>query len=484
MAPGIFGLEDPADFRQAVLDALEGGTLIPTTERMNLISEAAARPSDIIRLLFLSGGQKPPARRLGQFNFASVLEQGSQARDDLASQIAATPSTTLQQLIDQFMNTPAPDAVPQAYRGAVIPMRQVNGVYQAASGAQVVEGPTLFTVGEKGTEFALLAPGSIIAPKLSKSEPETQDQAAKAVMEMLVFGERQKPQAARKGVYVKPKKAAHGVKVGDDKRGEVAAVLGTGREALLPFLRLIMKARSAAPRTAEHGAEIIGSTPTPIPVNELPGFTLDSILQGASALGASLSGTSNVSDQIGNQQLQILPFLSVEQRAQIFGDVQAGDDQNLKDVFNLTVPPISAEMQQAQGRAIQNAFSKLSAGTLSSADAELAGQQGFFGLRDLILQYAAGQIDRQAMLGELSRLFNDQQQQLNAAVQTGATGQQLPFAKLNAQPPEVQAANTAILESLFGAPFIQNLLSLHRQLRSNAFGATASASGAPFQLTT
>lgn len=54
----------------------------------------------------------------------------------------------------------------------------------AAKVGALVKAPGLFTVGEEGEEYALLAPGSVVAPK-PKGEPATADNAVRALKKML-----------------------------------------------------------------------------------------------------------------------------------------------------------------------------------------------------------------------------------------------------------------------------------------------------------
>ncbi len=240
--PGLFvGAQDPAQIRQTLLSAVESGSVVPTLARQELIAEAAQSPKDIIRLLFLSGGQRPPAQRGGEFSSEMLFQQGREALSGLAQQIRQAPEVTFEDLFQRFM-VDVPQASPQAAAaGAIIEMRKnKDGLFRAEKGTVThAKGFTLFSVGEDGEEFALLAPGSVIAPKRSKGEALTQENAARAVTEMLRFGRRL-----------------------------------TGKEA----------AKQTKPKAAQTGSIVTEA--------ELPEQTLESILETAQGVGAALSAPS------------------------------------------------------------------------------------------------------------------------------------------------------------------------------------------------
>lgn len=439
-APQIFlaSAQDPAAMQQALVEALqEGRGVFPTMERQQLIAEAAQSPTDVVRLLFLAGGRTPPARRTGAFNVASVLEQGGRAREDLARQIAGMPQLTFDDLAQRF--TPPMPPV-GAEHGAIVQMLlHPDGVYRAAGGATVVEGPELFTVGEGGkTEFALLAPGSVIAPKLSADEDESRETAARAVTEMLLFGKRQ------------PAKAQERARKADD-----GALIPEADQALV---------------------------------------SLANLLQGARGVGASLGGPARgPSERMRDMRLQLFPFpeTSEEQRRTAF--VAAARDPLIAKVLGLTVPEgvrpeESRELTQRFGEQrafLEDLMKRMSMGELPTsrdAQAALALRGGEFGpAADAILGWAAGNIGPEELQTELSALLptgetRTQAEDLLRVQQAtreggGAAGTRLPMAEIMAQPATVRAEQLTILGSLFGSDLITDLVDLFQEGKRQAFAS-------------
>lgn len=435
-APQIFlaSAHDPAAMQQALVEALqEGRGVFPTMERQQLIAEAAQSPTDVVRLLFLAGGRRPPARRTGAFNVASVLEQGGRAREDLARQIATMPQLTFDELAERF--TPPMPPV-GAEHGAIVQMLlHPDGVYRAAGGATIVEGPEIFTVGEAGTEFALLAPGSIIAPKLSADEDESRETAVRAVTEMALFGARQ----------------------------------------------------PANPEKAEDGALI--------PEADQSLVSLAKLLEGATGLGASLGGpTRGPSERMRDLRLQLFPFpeTSEEQRRTAF--VAAARDPLIAKVLGLTVPEgvrpeESRELTQRfdeQTTFLQDLLHRMEVGELpTSRDAQIAlGLRGgrFGPAADAILEWAAGNLLPEQLRVQLAELVGGTGERRGQAegllrVQEatreggGAAGTRLPMAEIMAQPAGVRASQIAILGSLFGSDVVANLVDMFQEGKRQAFAA-------------
>lgn len=445
-APQLFlaSAQDPAAIQQALVDALrEGRGVFPTLERQQLIAQAAQSPTDVVRLLFMAGGRRPPAKRAGAFNVASVLAEGGRAREDLARQIAGLPQITFDELAQRFTPTTAPVG---AEHGAIVEMRRGDdGVYQAARGATVVEGPEIFTVGEGGkTEFALLAPGSIIAPKLSPDEDESRETATRAVTEMILFGKRQ----PAKG---NPKAKAKG----KAKAAQEGALVPEADQALL---------------------------------------SLGNLLQGAGALGASLGGRPRgPSERARDLNLQLFPFpeVSEEQRQEVLN--VAARDPNIARILGLTVPEAvrpeeSRQLTERFGEQtgfLEDIMARLEEGggpTALDAQMALQLQGGEFGpAADAILAWTAGNITSEQLRGQLKSLLptvegRTQAEDLLRLRQAtreggGAAGTRLPIAEIMAQPAGVRASQIAILGSLFGSDVVANLLDLFQEGRGQAFAS-------------
>jgi hypothetical protein len=424
-APQIFlaNAQDPVGLQNALTTALgTGNAVFPTIERQQLIAEAAQSPTDIIRLLFLTGGQQPPKHRPGAFNFASVVEEGQRAREGLATEIAALPLPTFEELVDRF-TPPVPPI--GAAKGAVISMKRGSGVYTADHGATVVEGPELFTVGEDGTEFALLAPGSVIAPKASREEPETVDNARRAVLEMLFFGGRQpaKTKAAQDGAII----------------------------------------------------NVDGATPE----SDLFPQTLESLLDAARAGGAALASPGrSTSDRARDLRLRLLPFEGVDnEQRQAFLD-QAQGDPNLTRFLNIGLD------QRARNPAVFAAeeFATQERILLGQAERELIEQGANLDELDpekraLVIRRHAAQRNPEFFASAESALAEiDRQEQfgLGASFNQGAPGTQLPFAELLNLPAGARSAVITTLGALFGSDVVADLLELRQATRSQGFEAGTS----------
>lgn len=425
-APGLFlaNAQDPAAIRDALLASLASGQgVYPTLERQDLIATAAQNPTDIIRLLFLAGGQAPPERRTGAFNIRSVLEQGTQAREGLARQIAATPRVTFEDLVARFM-----PPMPGAAKGAIVEMRRdSDGVYRAAGGAHVVKGPTIFTVGEKGTEYALLAPGSVIAPKTHKGEADTMSQAMKAIAEMVLFGGRL------------------------SKSGKVANA----------------KARATSMPRADLGA---------VSEAELPLVTLESILTGAKAAGAALSdpGRSS-SERIRDMKLQLFPFpgVSQEERQKILensatwspAERQAlliGMSDQARNPTPYALEKIAERRRRLEGMynyGKQQGWSQPLLDNIQRQLDELNTTDP-----NAALRLIGTESDAQALQG-IQESFREG---------GGVPGNALPFADIEKLPEGARAAEITALGSLYGSDVVTNLLSSIRESRRQAFAGSES----------
>lgn len=423
-APQIFlsNAQDPVGLQNALVTALgSGNAVFPTIERQQLIAEAAQSPTDIIRLLFLSGGQKPPTHRPGAFNVTGVLEEGARAREGLAQEIAALPLPTFEELVDRF-TPPLPPI--GAAKGAMITMRKdAAGVYRANDGAAVVQGPELFTVGEAGTEFALLAPGSIIAPKASADEPETVENAKRAVAEMLMFGKRQQ----------RPKAAADG------------AVVPVG-----------------------------GQTPESGLVDE----SLANLIEGWRGAGAALANPSrSTTERAADLRLQVRPFEGVTMEDRLALLEQAQGDPNLMRFLNIGLTPrardplpFASETFADRERILLGAAERelrtegVDLDAMSPEERGMAVRQRAFQNNPEMFGSAEG------ALGEIEEQRN-QGLFASFAEGAGAAGTQLPFAELLNMPAGARAAFITALGSLFGSDLIADLIGLRSQTRSQGFKA-------------
>ena len=421
-APEIFlaNAGDPAAIRDALLRALESGEgVFPTLERQNLIGQVAQSPTDIVRLLFLSGGQTPPERRTGAFNVKSVLEEGGRAREGLARQIAATPRVTFDDLVNRFM-----PPLPGAAKGAVIEMRRnKSGLYEAAKGATIAEGPEIFTVGEGGkTEYALLAPGSVIAPMLDGEKP-TRDGAMRAVMDMLLYGKRQQGETKKPVKKGKPSEAQAG---------------GLVSEADLPLQ------------------------------------TLSSLLEGFSAAGASLQRPERGPfSRIQDMRLQLFPFPGVtpDERGRVLAT--ARDDPNLRDFLSLGLTDRANNPKQYAIDQILEERARLE-GLLTFA--EQRDDPTMYNLvKEQLAALTPGNEAEQLRL--LDRYMSGEQLRgIEESLREGggAPGGQLPFLQVEGLPAGARAATLTVLGSLFGADVVSDLVDLFRQGRSQAFESGAS----------
>ncbi len=226
--PSLFlsGLDLP-QLQATLAQNLREGNVLPTEARTEAIASAANDPHDILRLLYLAGGQDVPAHRTGEVSAPAMIHQGEVGRDRLARIISSLPLFSFDDLVKRFSyDIPGGErgALVKAQTGALpwgggggdrlgelmanmpamVPSRaRTMGMGSlAAGGAHVVEGPSLFVVGDRpkgkggfdSQEFVLAAPGSVIAPKWL-DEPLTEEAAVQAVHEMLQHGKR-KPRVA------------------------------------------------------------------------------------------------------------------------------------------------------------------------------------------------------------------------------------------------------------------------------------------------
>lgn len=418
---------DPQALRDALVQVLGSGRgVYPTIERQNLVAQAAQSPTDVVRLLFLSGGQTPPAQRTGAFNMSSVLEEGTRAREDLARQIAAIPVPSLQELVARF--TPP---LPGAAKGAIIEMRRgKDGAYTASGGATIAHGPELFTVGEKGMEFALLAPGSVVAPMI-KGEAPTKENARKAVVDMLVHGKRQLPKA-RAG-----------------------------------------KAQGGLISEGDLGLQ-----------------SLYSVLTGAEATGAALQDTGRgTTGRIRDLRLQLFPFPDVTPEARATILAQSAQNPNLRDILNIGLtdrarnPLPYAEQDITQARmdarsqviaAMQKFFAGLG---VKFEDLPPAQQENLINKQLGVYAPELSASDKGSALSLLDKYGTGEtlrgiEESLREG--GGAPGTQFPFAKLASLPAGARAAAMTVLGSLFGSDIVSNLQDLFNQGRANAFAASDS----------
>jgi len=492
-APQIFlaNAGDPAGLRDAILEALGSGEgVFPTLERQELIAEAAQSPRDVIRLLFLAGGQTPPARRTGAFNVESVLEGGQRAREDLARQISNIPRVTFEELVQRF-TPPVPPI--GAARGAVVEMRRrKDGVYEAAGGATVVEGPELFTVGEAGTEFALLAPGSIIAPKASKDEPETRENASRAVMEVLMHGRRtngDSPRRAQDGAIMPASEA--------DLPGDLWSSFLEGLGGAAAALQ--KPQRGFADRIRDFRLQ-------PFPFPELNFSDRASRLQQMTAdpmIAALLQDISGV-DRTFNQAL--FPLRSQEQTAFI-NELLAGtrplDTRTASVALQLGLTEVGNAITQLTGRQIDEPeVRSIIEGALSPAEAfandeltpeerdfvqglldrgiasdpiaaQMAQQLGLDRVANALLRFSSG-LTTEAELRDLLEartITPEELKGIRGFLDFGASGTNLPFAEISQLPAGSRAAVLSVMGSLFGADVIADLVDLFETGRSRAFSA-------------
>lgn len=145
-------------------------------QKAGMEAELAARPRDYIKLAFLRAGQNMPESLKGLSGGPTVP--------------SFEPSTyTAPQPEVPTIPTNAPPSTPQSteeddrlpYGAYTLPY---NRVRRSAEGT-VSQGPHLSTVGEEGAEYALLPPGSVVAPKDPNEEP-TEDNAVRAIMRQLL----------------------------------------------------------------------------------------------------------------------------------------------------------------------------------------------------------------------------------------------------------------------------------------------------------
>jgi len=99
----------PSLARAALIEALREGTIFPTLGRQQLLAQAAAEPSDIVRLLALSAGREPLAgaeqelQETLAFNQPKLVEEGRSAQLRLAEQLEGLPDITFQEILDRLL---------------------------------------------------------------------------------------------------------------------------------------------------------------------------------------------------------------------------------------------------------------------------------------------------------------------------------------------------------------------------------------------
>lgn len=406
-APDIFaGIKDPAQLQEALMRALSSGDVYPTMERQELIAEAAQSPSDVVRLLFLSGGASGAPKHLkgkGAFNVFSVLDQGKRAREGLARQIGAAPRVTFEELVERFM-----PPLPGAEHGAIVEMRQGDdGVYRAEKGAKVVQGPELFTLGEAGTEFGLLAPGSIIAPKLSKDEPETRDNALRAVIEMALHGKR-----------IPQKNGAKG-----------------GRQ----------------PSGAQFGASVFGDLGD-LKSKEQRGNAIDSLGDIGDLLGGALQRPGRpISDRIRGMKLRYLPFEGVShgERAKMFKELPMNVQQLFETKELRNVREASYIHKLARHIAIQGRYKGLEGPDLIAYVMEEMGRSSF---------------PSKPKPKAVKRAWLD-------TLLGGGEGTGISLPQIMEMEPGVREAALKMMGSLVGSDVIASLMGLQEEGRRQAFAS-------------
>ncbi len=103
--PQLAGLIDPRKARLAAAEALREGTVFPTQARQELLANAAANPSDIVRLLSLQAGREPAPgseEELSQqlaFNLPKTVREGRTAQQRLGKAFADQPGPSLDDLL-------------------------------------------------------------------------------------------------------------------------------------------------------------------------------------------------------------------------------------------------------------------------------------------------------------------------------------------------------------------------------------------------
>ncbi len=435
-APQLFlsNAQDPVGLQRALSTALSSGNAVfPTLERQQLIAEAAQSPTDIIRLLFLSGGQTPPKHRPGAFNVVSVIEEGKRAREGLAQEIAALPLPTFEELVDRF-TPPLPPI--GASKGAVITMKKDGaGVYRAQGGAAVVQGPELFTVGEGGkTEFALLAPGSVIAPKASDDEPETMENARRAVMEMLLFGKRRPAPKA--------KAAVHGAVVHDDGVPTIGGPTPESGQGLQSLFNLLQGVRGAGASLAKPGR----STTERAQDLKLLQFPFE---------GVTLQDRIKVLDRFKDDP-NIMRFLNI------------GLTQRARDPLPFATETFNRQEQLLLGQARDELVAEgVDLDAMDEAE------------RNMAIRQRANQ-NNPEMFGSAEGALAEIEEQRNKGLffslseGGGAPGTALPFAEILNMPAGARAAFITTLGSIFGSDVIADLIDLRAASRTRGFEAGTS----------
>ena len=485
VAPDLFGLgagADPSEMQDIIRKALESGRLLPTTERLELIAEAAARPTDIVKLLFLSGGNRAPARRLGAFNMFSVFEEGKRAREDLAEQIAAAPRQSFDDLVQGFLS----DGLPEAKKGAVISMKKgADGHYKAQGGATIVDGPAIFTVGEDGTEFALLAPGSVIAPKLNKDEPETMENARLAIAQMLKHGKRVPAESV--------KAAADGATVHNPFFQPAPGFGGPVFESELPLVGLerVLLAGQAA------GMSSMFSNTGPSPSSTLQNLRLQ-------MFGFSPELTFQQRATILAQSAKV-PGLDVFLR-QGFSDQAFDPDAISSGAVDLArergLAPVPREHTIEGARQLIHIDELLerikSGGAVTAQDAMAAEAIGLGGVARAISMSVAGRMDstqlHEAVTAEISTnpealriisgLRNEvQQRAIFQGLDEGVPIKNFDFASFEAIGNSVEQERVqSAMEAIFGADMFRAALSAFREHRRRSFASSAFGGGGPARL--
>ncbi|MEM3169961.1 MAG: hypothetical protein QW838_04235 [Candidatus Nitrosotenuis sp.] len=434
-APGILGrmLSMAASPRgvgmEELISALRRGEVIPTQERLELFAQAAQRPSDIIRLLFLAGGQTPPAGpNLSAFNVGAVFAQGRRARQQIARQLANAPRLSLNELAQQ-LTPPIP---------------------QARAGAQIVQGPALFTVGDRTsrrgpfdrTEFAWLAPGSVIAPKF-KREPSDRATALRALTELVLFGRRVPPAERRALQGSAPLPGAQLGGLVQERDLPMRALLSTIAGARAAGMALRRPERGVMERMADLRMLVAGS------------------LGGRDAPAARMRILRQLPPELRNI------FLTA--RAEDPTSAALDQIRRLQHLFTQQALGNLRRWFSASGMTFEEAVPDLNERLrlLNEARMALAREAGRPHL------FPRGQAEA---LGLIARERTAQRQAgLRESLRRGAPGTDIPFAEIEALPAPAQEAIFSTLAALTGdVNLIESLRELAERSRSQAFSALSS----------
>lgn len=116
-APSAVATVDPAQARQALIEALRLGALEPTLDYRNLLAQAAAEPRNVVRLLALAAGREPMAgeeaalEERTRFALGRVAAEERAARERLAQALQNAQVLSLNDLIN-ILTPPPPPPVP------------------------------------------------------------------------------------------------------------------------------------------------------------------------------------------------------------------------------------------------------------------------------------------------------------------------------------------------------------------------------------